>query len=175
MTEIAYPTWLIERTVSRGELRIGVLAGRIIAELAGKRLALPNTDILSLADLAGSRATAPTARTLRESGYAHLLGGQVALLAGEARVLREAALGTPEGLALRRAKLVEALEKERSGDREPSRTEAGTGLAHHTEGREAQISEARAALNAFDRAHPQVLAAVIASQTDKGDGPANKE
>lgn len=167
MTEIAYVTWLIERAVARGALRIGVVAGRVVAELAGKRLALPNTDILSLADIAAARATAAMARTLREGGYAHLLGGQVALLPGEARMLREAALGTAEGLALRRAKLVEALEKARAADVQPSSDPGGnTGLAHHADGREAHISEARLALNAFDRAHPHVLASARKPQAD---------
>jgi len=163
LSQTAYVTWLVERGVAKGTLRLGVLAGRVVAELAGKRLALPNTDILSVADLAASRATAHLVRPLRAGGYEHLLGGQVALLPGEAAMLRAAALGTPEGLALRRAKLVEALEKA-SAREAPGTDEAATGLVHHTDGLEARIGEARLALNAFDRAHPQVLAAIVAER-----------
>lgn len=161
MSEIAYTSWMVDRAVAKGRLRIGVLAGRVVAELAGRRLALPNTDILALADVAAARATAHLARALRDGGYSHLLGGQVALLPGEARLLREAALGTPEGLALRREKLVEALAAGQGG---PAGDTPATGLVHHTDGLEAQVSEARRALNAFDRAHPQVLAAIVAAR-----------
>lgn len=150
MSEPAYPTWMVDRQVSSGRLRVGVLAGRVIAELGGKRLALANTDILPLAQV-GPRV----APALRAGGYSDLLGGQVALLPGEARVLREAALGTPEGLRLRREKLVEALARD---DKATAEADTPTGLVHHNDGLDAQVSEARLALNAFDRAHPQVVA-----------------
>ena len=170
MSQTAYVTWMIDRSVSKGRLRIGVLAGRVVAELAGKRLALPNTDILALADIAASRATAHLARTLRDGGYTHLLGGQVALLSGEAAMLREAALGTPEGLRLRRAKLVGALERENIAP--SAEGTAATGLIHHTDGLDVAISDARRALNAFDRAHPQVLAGIVAArQGDDAKAP----
>ena len=68
----------------RGRRGIGVLGTRFVAELNGRPVKLANNDILSTQEVAASRHTAAMAVTLRNGGYAHLLGGQVALLPGEA-------------------------------------------------------------------------------------------
>ena len=156
MSDAPRPVWIIERKVARGEVKIGVLGWRFAAELNGKRVNLANNDIVSVDDLAISRHTAHLVPTLRSGGYAHLLGGQIALLPGEARTLKDVALGTPEGLVLHRAKLVEALAKESADDMEVD--DVITGLAQHGDERALRITPARRALNDFDHKHPQVLA-----------------
>ena len=159
MSQGAYVTWIIERNVAKGRVRIGVIGGRIVAELAGKRLALANSDILTLADVANSRHMASLVAPLRDGGYAHLLGGQVGLLPGEAATLKEVARNTPDGLVVRRAKLVETLAKESDQPLDDSHVVDGrTGLTHHTDGREAAVSPTRQALIDFDRAHPKIRA-----------------
>lgn len=157
------PTWLFERKVARGEVRLGIIGTRFQAELNGRRLKLANNDIIALADLAASRHTVHLVAPLRDGGYSHLLGGSVGLLAAEAKMLKDVALATPAGLRFRREKLVEALASERAerdaadpGDR------LDTGLVHHAEDRDGQVSEARQTLLDFDRTHPQVLAALQA-------------
>ncbi len=158
MSDAPRPAWIIERKVARGEVKIGVLGWRFAAELNGKRMNLANNDIVAVDDLAVSRHTAHMVPTLRSGGYSHLLGGQVALLPGEARILKEVAVGTPEGLVLLRAKLVEALAKER--DDETDVQDIISGLGHHGDERALRITPARKALNDFDARHPQVLAAL---------------
>lgn len=154
MSQTIRPTWIIERKIARGEVRIGVVGSRFAAELNNRRIPLANNDIASIQDIAASRYTAHMVPTLRDGGYSHLLGGQVALLPGEARTLREVAMGTPEGLTIHRAKLLEALEKE--PDDEPEITDVITGLANHGDERSLQITPARQALLDFDRRHPGV-------------------
>lgn len=162
----AHLTWLFERKIARGEVRIGAVGTRFVVELNGRRLKLANQDIAKLADLAASRHTAHLVAPLREGGYSHLLGGSVGLLAEEARMLTQVALGTPEGLRFRRAKLVEALAREREESEAADPVERlDTGIIHHAEDREAAISPARQALLDFDRAHPQVLAELQAGST----------
>src|ERR1700677_4926554 len=100
------PTWIIERTVARGRLRVGVVGSRFAAELNDRRVALAHNDIASVQELAASRYTARQAVTLREGGYSHLLGDRIGLLPGEAGILNEVSAGTPEGLAIHRAKLI---------------------------------------------------------------------
>lgn len=156
MNDAPRPAWIIERKVSRGEVKIGVSGWRFAAELNGKRMNLANNDIADVNDLAVSRHTAHLVPTLRSGGYTHLLGGQVALLPGEARILKEVALGTPEGLTIHRAKLVEALAKEREDDTEVH--DVITGLPQHGDERALRITPARRALNDFDHKHPEVLA-----------------
>lgn len=157
MSQTARPTWIIERDVTRGKVRIGVLGSRFAAELNGRRIALQNNDILSIQEIAASRYTASMVPTLRDGGYSHLLGGQVALLPGEAKTLKEVAMGTPEGLRIHRAKLLEALETESFDDSDVQ--DVISGLAQHGDERQLRISPARQALIDFDRRHPQVAAA----------------
>jgi len=154
-----FPTWLFERKIARGEVRIGAIGTRFVVELNGRRLKLANNDIVALADLAASRHTAHLVQPLRDGGYSHLLGGSVGLLAAEAKMLTAVALGTPEGLRFRREKLVEALDREREERaNEPTTATLDTGVIHHADDREAQVSPARQALAEFDRAHPHVAA-----------------
>ena len=162
MSQPPRPTWIIERKVARGEVRIGVIGARFVAELNLRRIALGNHDIASIQDIAASRHTAHLVPTLRDGGYTHLLGGQVALLPGEAKTLRAVAMGTPEGLAIHRAKLVEALAKETDDDIEVE--DIDSGLANHGDERALRIGPARQALLDFDRRHPQVLAAIVAAK-----------
>lgn len=157
MSQTSRPTWIIERKVARGEVRIGVIGSRFAAELNSRRIPLANNDIATIQDIAASRYTAHMVPTLRDGGYSHLLGGQVALLPGEARILREVAMGTPEGLTIHRAKLLEALEKE--PDDEPEIADVITGLANHGDERSLRITPARQALLDFDRRYPGVRTA----------------
>jgi len=157
MSQSARPVWIIERKVARGELRIGVVGSRFVAELNLRRVALANNDIASLHDIAASRYTAHMVPTLRDGGYSDLLGGAIALLPGEAHMLKEVARGTAEGLAIHRAKLIEALDKESADDIEAD--DVITGLAQHGDERALRITPARQALNAFDARFPQVRAA----------------
>ena len=160
---MAPPTWLFERKITRGEVRIGILGARFQAELNGRLLKLANNDIMKLVDLAASRHTAHLVGPLRDGGYTHLLGGSVGLLAEEARMLREVALGSREGLQFHRLKLVEALDRERAErafERPQERLDSG--IIHHDEASESQVSEARQRLNDFDERHPAILAALQA-------------
>jgi|HubBroStandDraft_5_1064220.scaffolds.fasta_scaffold616987_2 hypothetical protein len=156
MSETARPTWIIEREVSRGRVRIGVIGWRFVAELNLRRVALTHNDIYSVQDLAASRYTARQATQLRQGGYSHLLGGAIGLLPGEAKILNEVARGTPEGLVIHRAKLIEALEKENDDTEEVD--EVISDLAHHGDEHVLRVSPARQALLDFDRAHPDVAA-----------------
>lgn len=157
---MAGPDWLFERKVARGEVRIGIQGTRFQAELNGRLLKIANNDIVKLEDLAASRHTAHLVKPLRDGGYSHLLGGSVGLLPEEARMLREVAAGTREGLHFHRARLVEALERERAERALESRPEErlDSGLIHHAEDRESMVSAARQRLNDFDERHPKVLA-----------------
>ena len=161
MSQPTLPTWIIARKIARGEVRIGVIAGRFTAELNLRRIALANSDIASLNDIAASRHTSHLVPTLRDGGYTHLLGGQVALLPGEAKTLMAVILATPEGLVIHRAKLVEALENETTDDEDAEAIISG--LANHGDERAPRITPARAMLLDFDRRHPQVLAAIAAA------------
>jgi hypothetical protein len=157
---MAGPDWLFERKVTRGEVRLGIQGTRFQAELNGRMLKLANNDIVKLEDLAASRHTAHLVKPLRDGGYTHLLGGSVGLLPEEARMLREVATGTREGLHFHRARLVEALERERA-ERAldgPAEERLDSGLIHHAEDRESMVSAARQRLNDFDERHPKVLA-----------------
>ncbi len=146
------PVWIIERQVASGALRIGVAGWRYAAELNGRRLTLASNDIAGLHDIAASRHTARLVPALRDGGYTHLLGGQVGLLPGEAAMLKSVAQATPEGLALHRAKLVEALASDT-----PVHTDQETsGLAQHGDETAPAVSPARQALLDFDRRHPNV-------------------
>ena len=158
MAQTSYITWIIERPTGKGPVRIGVLVSRFVAELSGKPVELPHGDIVAVNDLAVSRATAHLVRPLRDGGYTHLLGGKIGLFQDEAATLKAVAQRTPEGLQIRRAKIVEAMERER--DERPDTTEevAITGIGHHGDERAARISAAREALAAFDQTYPQVLA-----------------
>lgn len=156
------PVWIIERKIARGEVRVGVLGSRFVAELNLRRVPLANNDIVSLQDIAASRHTAHMVPTLRGGGYTHLLGGQIALLPGEAKTLKDVALGTPEGLAVHREKLVETLANETDDDIEAEAEDIISGLANHGDERAPRISPARQALLDFDRRHPQVLAGIVA-------------
>lgn len=158
MSDGPRPVWIIERKIARGAVRIGVLGHRYVAELNGRRIALSHNDIVSVEDVAASRYTAHMAPTLRSGGYTHLLGGQVALLPGEARTLKEVAMGTPEGLGIHRAKLVEALETEKGEEMDVQ--DVISGLSHHGDEHALRITPARQALLDFDRRHPEVLAAL---------------
>ena len=164
---MAQPTWLFERKVARGVVRIGILGTRFQAELNLRLLKLGNNDIVKLTDLAASRHTAHLVGPLRDGGYTHLLGGSVGLLPEEARMLREVAMGSREGLHFHRVKLVEALEQERS-ERAHERPEGrvDSGIIHHDEANESQVSAARQLLHDFDERHPKILAEVQA----KGGG-----
>ncbi len=154
MSDLPQPVWIIERRVASGALRIGVLGWRYAGELNGRRLALANNDLASLQEIAASRHTAKLVPALRDGGYTHLLGGVVGLLPGEAELLKGVAMGTPEGLVLHRAKLVEALKTD--ADFMPEAGDLIAGLAQHgTEGAAAP-GPARQALLEFDRRHPQV-------------------
>ncbi len=160
---MAPPTWLFERKIARGEVRIGILGARFQVELNGRRLVLANNDMIKLADIAASRHTAHLVGPLRDGGYTHLLGGSVGLLPEEARMLREVALGSHEGLHFHRAKLVEALERERAERvHERPQERLDTGIIHHAEDSDSQVSEARQRLNDFDERHPKILAEVQA-------------
>ncbi len=157
---MAGPDWLFERKVARGEVRLGIQGTRFQAELNGRMLKLANNDIVKLDDLAASRHTAHLVKPLRDGGYTHLLGGSVGLLPEEARMLREVATGTREGLHFHRARLVVALEQERAqraidGVRE---TQVDSGIIHHDEASESQVSAARQRLYDFDERHPRILA-----------------
>jgi hypothetical protein len=158
MSQTVRPTWIIERAVARGTVRIGVAGSRFAAELNGRPVKLASNDIASLEEIAASRFTAHMVPTLRGGGYTHLLGGQVALLPGEARTLRAVAMGTPEGLVIHRSKLLEALEKETDDGDTP--IDINSGLAQHGDERALRITPARQALNSFDERHPQVRAAM---------------
>ncbi len=157
MSQSARPTWIIEREVARGRVRIGVAGWRFVAELNLRRVALAHNDIYSVQDLAASRYTVRQATQLREGGYSHLLGGMIGLLPGEARILNEVVAGTPEGLAIHRAKLIEALEKETAEEAEAD--DVITGLAQHGDEHALRITPARQALLDFDAQHPKVAAA----------------
>lgn len=150
------PTWIIKRSVARGTVCIGVAGARFAAELNGRRLALANSDIVSIQDIAASRHTAHLVPALRDGGYSHLLGGQVALLPGELKILKDVIMGTPEGLAIHRAKLVEALLSE--NDDEHAAEDVVSSIDHHGDERTPRISPARQALLDFDRRHPQARA-----------------
>lgn len=152
MSDNTRPVWIIDRRVASGPLRIGIAGWRYAAELNGRRLALTSNDILSLYDVAASRHTAKMVPALRDGGYSHLLGGLVGLLPGEAALLKSVALGTPEGLILHRAKLVEAL----ASDPGSQTTDIVAGLAQHGAEHAAAASPARQALLDFDRRHPHV-------------------
>lgn len=157
---MAGPDWLFERGIARGTVRLGIQGTRFQAELNGRMLKLANNDILKLEDLAASRHTAHLVKPLRDGGYTHLLGGSVGLLAEEARMLREVATGSREGLHFHRAKLVEALEAERAQraiDGEAA-AKVDSGIIHHDEANEARITPARQRLMDFDERYPKVLA-----------------
>jgi hypothetical protein len=160
MSQPPRPTWIIERGVARGTVRIGVIGWRFAVELNGRRLALANNDILSAQEVAASRHTAHLFPALRDGGYSHLLAGQIALLPGEAKILKDVALGTPEGLVIHRARLVEALQAE--ADEDASADEIVTGVEHHGEERASRVTPARQALLEFDQRHPQIRAALDA-------------
>ena len=161
---MAQPTWLFERRVARGEVRIGILGTRFQAELNGRLLKLANNDVIKLADLAASRHTAHLVKPLRDGGYTHLLAGSVGLLPEEARMLHQVATGSHEGLHFHRAKLVEALDRERAERpfERPAEARPDSGIIHHDEATESQVSEARQRLLQFDEAHPRILAEVRA-------------
>ena len=154
MSQTIRPTWIIERKIARGDVRIGVVGSRFAAELNNRRIPLANNDIASIQDIAASRYTAHMVPTLRDGGYSHLLGGQVALLPGEARILKEVAMATPEGLAIHRAKLLKDLENEIDDDAEI--TDVITGLGNHGDEHSLRITPARQALLDFDRRYPGV-------------------
>lgn len=156
---MAEPTWLFERAVARGAVRIGILGSRFQAELNGRRLVLATNDIVRLADLAASRHTAHLVKPLRDGGYTHLLGGSIGLLAEEARMLREVAMGSLEGLRFHRARLVEALDRERAERalEGPRQATVDSGIVHHDEASESEVSAARARLHEFDERHPRIL------------------
>jgi len=157
MSQSDRPTWIIDREGARGRVRIGVVGWRFVAELNLRRVALAHNDIASVQDLAASRYTVRQATQLRDAGYSHLLGERVGLLPGEARILSEVVRGTPEGLAIHRAKLVEALAKEADDDGDVD--DVITGLAQHGDEHALRVTPARQALLDFDRLHPQVAAA----------------
>lgn len=160
---MAQPTWLFERKVARGEVRIGILGTRFQAELNGRLLKLANNDTIKLADLAASRHTAHLVKPLRDGGYTHLLGGSVGLLPEEARMLHEVATASREGLHFHRAKLVEALETERAErTHEAPRQQVDSGIIHHDEANESQVTDARQRLYDFDERHPKILAEIQA-------------
>jgi hypothetical protein len=160
LAQTSYITWIIERSTGKGPVRIGVLVSRFVAELAGKPVDLPHGDIVAVNDLAASRATAHLVRPLRDGGYTHLLGGKIGLFQEEAAILKAVAQRTPEGLRIRRSKIVEAMERERAAQPVATGEVNVTGIAHHGDEREARISAARAALAAFDQTYPQVLASI---------------
>ena len=158
MTELPRITWLIERQAKAGDLRIGLLGRALIAELAGKRVPLEGADMLSLADIASSRRTAHLLAPLRDGGFTHLLGGKIALLPGEAAMLKEVLLGTPDGLKIRRAALLAMVARETEHDTGAAEV-VYSGIAHHAEENEAQVGHARRMLMDFDRAFPSVRGA----------------
>ena len=156
---MAGPDWLFERKIARGEVRLGIQGTRFFAELNGRMLKLANNDIVKLTDLAASRHTAHLVKPLRDGGYTHLLGGAVGLLPEEARMLHLVATGTTEGLRFHRARLVDALEREREARaHEPAAQAIDSGIIHHADGNESQVSQARQRLHDFDERHPRVLA-----------------
>ncbi len=160
---MAQPTWLFERKIARGEVRIGITGTRFHAELNGRLLKLANNDVIKLADLAASRHTAHLVKPLRDGGYTHLLGGSIGLLPEEARMLLQVAVSSTEGLHFLRAKLVEALDRERAERiHETPRQQVDSGIIHHDEASESQVSEARQRLYDFDECHPRILAAIQA-------------
>jgi hypothetical protein len=157
---MAGPDWLFERKIARGEVRLGIQGTRFTAELNGRLLKLANNDIVKLANLAASRHTAHLVKPLRDGGYTHLLGGAVGLLPEEARMLHQVATGTTEGLHFQRARLVEALDRERAEralDR-PVEARPDSGIIHHDEAQESQVSQARQRLHDFDERHPRIQA-----------------
>ena len=158
---MAQPTWLFERKVARGEVRIGILGTRFQAELNGRLLKLANNDTIKLTDLAASRHTAHLVKPLRDGGYTHLLGGSVGLLPEEARMLHEVATASREGLHFHRAKLVEALETERAERiHETPAQRLDSGIIHHDEANQSQVTDARQRLYDFDERHPKILAEI---------------
>ena len=75
-------------------------------------------------------------------------------------MLRDVATGTREGLHFLRTKLVDALTREREqraldGDRH---TQLDSGIIHHADDRESQVTPARQRLLDFDERHPKILA-----------------
>ena len=158
MTESPRITWLLERQAKAGELRVGLLGRALIADLAGKRVPLEGNDILSLAEIASSRRTAHLLTPLRDGGYTHLLGGKIALLPGEAPLLKEVLLGTPAGLKTRRTALLAMVAREAEQATGPAEVVL-SGIAHHAEESEAQVGHARRMLMEFDRAYPSVRSA----------------
>lgn len=164
---MAQPTWLFERKIARGEVRIGILGTRFQAELNGRLLKLANNDVIKLTDLAASRHTAHLVKPLRDGGYTHLLGGSVGLLPEEARMLHQVAIASHEGLHFHRAKLVEALERERAerAYERPAEARPDSGIIHHDEASESQVTEARQRLYDFDERHPKILAELQAKGT----------
>jgi hypothetical protein len=157
---MAGPDWLFERPIARGTVRIGIQGTRFQAELNGRMLKLATNDIVRLDDLAASRHTAHLVKPLRDGGYTHLLGGSVGLLAEEARMLREVATGTREGLRFLRERLVEALDRERAQRAIDGVQEErlDSGIIHHADDRESQVTPARQRLLDFDERHPKILA-----------------
>jgi len=156
---MAGPDWLFERKIARGEVRLGIQGTRFCAELNGRMLKLANNDIVKLADLAASRHTAHLVKPLRDGGYTHLLGGAVGLLPEEARMLHQVATGTREGLHFHRARLVEALERERAARaNEPAVQVIDSGIIHHADANESQVTAARQRLYDFDERHPTIQA-----------------
>jgi len=157
---MAGPDWLFERPIARGTVRIGIQGTRFQAELNGRMLKLATNDIVRLDDLAASRHTAHLVKPLRDGGYTHLLGGSVGLLAEEARMLREVATGTREGLRFLRERLVEALDRERAQRAIDGVHEErlDSGIIHHADDRESQVTPARQRLLDFDERHPKILA-----------------
>ncbi len=162
MSQSVRPVWIIERAVSRGKVRIGVAGYRFVAELNLRRVPLANNDILTIQEIAASRHTANMYPTLRDGGYSHLLGGQIALLPGEAKMLKDVAMGTPEGLVLHREKLVEALPED--AEEQPEAEDIISGLGHHGDEHALRIGPARQALLDFDAKHPEILAAIVAGR-----------
>lgn len=145
---------------------IGDQTGDYRAEVNGLSVGLVMTGIESIAEIDGKYGTDKLVAAMRAAGRTHVLGRTVTLTADEAEQLKTALthhLATdPRALRCKREALKSALSGwiETAGYEQERRIErAGeTGHLPRKIDRTAEIEAAQTALDAFDTAHPEVLA-----------------
>lgn len=158
---------IVSRDTRRGHLAIALAdgIGRYAAKLAGKDLRV-NSSITEIASamVAASGAWRATLESARASGYSHLLGGVIGLHADEAAALEVAWRGSPRGLREQRETLATEIAgaldtAEVARERWFEGTRVGALPSYDT-----FAASARAALAAFDVAHPEIKTSMDAER-----------
>jgi hypothetical protein len=161
---------IISRQTSKGLIEVDLDdTGNFRARLAGKHISLSIAGIQPVEELLSRPFSRANGEYLQKTGYTHLLGSKVALHADEAVQLEAAAQAAAETnpfqlrserdrLADEIGCLAEAAHEDRVTAIERA---SATGVYSKPDDRADAIAAARAALAAFDAAHPEIKAEIV--------------